>query len=162
SADFMANPLTDFPATSDGSLSFSQTYTLTNDMLAALNPINRRAIVLKGITENGTYNPMLPVAAGLIQSSGGGPPSGIPLPPAAPGPVVGVRGAVARRAHWPSWPVLSALVVLRSGPSPPGWPPRSSSSTRQWRSAPSSPPFEYSLILPVGSSRCANVVLRCL
>ena len=97
SADFMANPLTDFPTTSDGSLSFSQTYTLTNDMLAALNPINRRAIVLKGITENGTYNPMLPVAAGLIQSSGGGPPSGIPLPPAAWAAVVTIFGFVAPR-----------------------------------------------------------------
>jgi hypothetical protein len=96
SADFMANPLTDFPTTSDGSLNFSQTYTLTDDMLAALNPDNRRAIVLKGITEGGTYNPMLPVAAGLVQSAGG-PPNGIPLPPAAWAAAVTIAGLVVPR-----------------------------------------------------------------
>jgi hypothetical protein len=96
SADFQANPLTDFPITSNGTLNFTQTYVLAADMLASLSPLNTRAIELQGLSVNGTYNPELPVAAGLVQDAGGGN-NGIPLPPAAWTALVTVAAIAAPR-----------------------------------------------------------------
>lgn len=57
--------LTPFPtADSDGNVSFEQTYTVDRKMLG---PLQKRAIVLHGLTVEGTYVPTLPVACGPIQ-----------------------------------------------------------------------------------------------
>ena len=62
-------PLTPFSNTPDGTLNFSQTYTIN---VKDLKPRQTRAIVLHGLTVNGTYIGSLPVACGQIRPGEGG------------------------------------------------------------------------------------------
>jgi hypothetical protein len=74
------NTFSDYPvADSSGRISFTQTYTLAVPQLVA--PLNIRALELHGMVVNGTFDPTIPVAGGLITTSGT---TAVPLPAAAP------------------------------------------------------------------------------
>jgi hypothetical protein len=55
------------PVDAMGNASYTETYTVN----ASLMPLQNRAIVLHGLTVNGTYMVTLPVACGQIQSTSG-------------------------------------------------------------------------------------------
>lgn len=73
--------LGNFPTAPGGVLTFSQTYDLTDPSvfatigntsdhysMADLTPLDYRVIVLHGMTVNGSYDPTLPIAAGVIRA----------------------------------------------------------------------------------------------
>ena len=60
-----------FPTASvDGSYFYSRTFTLTSAQLAAITPLDKKAVVLHGRTVNGTYEITLPVSCGELEESG--------------------------------------------------------------------------------------------
>ncbi len=60
-------PLTPFTNAPDGMIDFEETYTVTE----SISPLQNRAIVLHGMTVNGTYDASLPVACGQIMPDQG-------------------------------------------------------------------------------------------
>ncbi|MDX1663956.1 MAG: hypothetical protein R3272_09190 [Candidatus Promineifilaceae bacterium] len=59
-------PLEPFPSPGDSSIQFQETYTLSLEMMQDLMPLDSNAIVLHGMTVDGSYNATLPIACGQI------------------------------------------------------------------------------------------------
>lgn len=76
----------DFPtASAQGSVDFTQTYTLDAQELSEITPLNLRAITIDGMVDplTGSYDPTLPAAGALLTLSATDPAGqSAPLPPA--------------------------------------------------------------------------------
>ena len=59
--------LTPFPMAEDGTINYTQTFTVEGDLM----PLQNRVIVLHGMTIDGVYVATLPVACGEIKPKGG-------------------------------------------------------------------------------------------